>query len=71
MKRLILMRPAKTEPWSEGIADHARALTPVGHEAAAAMAAMLKSEGWSPQKAIVSTARRTPQMACLCTLARY
>ncbi|MEL6857156.1 MAG: histidine phosphatase family protein [Pseudomonadota bacterium] len=59
MKRLILMRHAKTEPWSEGIDDHARALTPIGHEAAAAMAAALKSEAWSPQKAIVSTARRT------------
>lgn len=59
MQRLILMRHAKTEPWSEGIDDHARALTPVGHEAAKAMAFALKSEGWSPQKAIVSTARRT------------
>ena len=59
MQRLILMRHAKTEPWSEGIDDHARALTPVGHEAAIAMAATLKAEGWVPQKAIVSTARRT------------
>ena len=59
MQRLILMRHAKTEPWSEGIDDHARALTPVGHEAATAMALALKSEGWSPDRAIVSTARRT------------
>jgi phosphohistidine phosphatase len=59
MQRLILMRHAKTEPWSEGIDDHARALTPIGHEAAIAMAATLKAEGWVPQKAIVSTARRT------------
>ena len=59
MKRLILMRHAKTEPWNEGIDDHARALTPVGHEAATAMALALKGEGWSPEKAIVSTARRT------------
>ena len=59
MKRLILMRHAKTEPWTEGIDDHARALTPVGHEAAAAMAKALKEDGWSPQKAIVSSARRT------------
>ena len=28
MQRLILMRHAKTEPWSEGIDDHARALLP-------------------------------------------
>jgi len=59
MKRLILMRHAKTEPWTEGIDDHARALTPVGHDAAETMAKALKSEGWSPEKAILSTARRT------------
>lgn len=59
MQRLILMRHAKTEPWTEGIDDHARALTPVGHDAAIAMAAVLRSEGWSPERAIVSTARRT------------
>lgn len=59
MQRLILMRHAKTEPWSEGIDDHARALTPVGHEAAIAMGKVLKAEGWTPEKAIVSTARRT------------
>ena len=59
MQRLILMRHAKTEPWSEGIDDHARALTPVGHEAARAMGEVLKAEGWTPSKAIVSTARRT------------
>ena len=59
MKRLILMRHAKTEPWNEGIDDHARALTPVGHEAAVAMGRALKAEGWSPERAIVSTARRT------------
>lgn len=59
MLRLILMRHAKTEPWSEGIDDHARALTLVGHDAAVAMGKALKSEGWTPGKAIVSTARRT------------
>lgn len=59
MKRLILMRHAKTEPWSEGIDDHGRALTSVGHEAASAMGSALMSEGWVPEKAVVSTARRT------------
>ncbi len=59
MKRLILMRHAKTEPWTEGIDDHARALTPVGHDAAIAMGKALKGEGWTPAKAIISTARRT------------
>lgn len=59
MKRLILMRHAKTEAWTEGVDDHARALTQLGHETASAMAAVLKSEGWSPDIAAVSTARRT------------
>ncbi len=59
MQRLILMRHAKTEPWSEGIDDHARALLPVGHDAAIAMANALKAEGWAPNLALVSTARRT------------
>jgi len=59
MKRLILMRHAKTEPWTEGIDDHARALTPVGHDAAIAMGKALKVEGWTPERAIISTARRT------------
>lgn len=59
MKRLILMRHAKTEPWTEGIDDHARALTPIGHEAAQVIGMALKDEGWSPNKAIISTARRT------------
>ena len=59
MRRLILMRHAKTEAWSEGIDDHARALTPTGHEAAIAMASALKDKGWVPSKAVVSTARRT------------
>lgn len=59
MKRLMLMRHAKTEPWIEGIDDHARALTPTGHGAAAAMAVALKSEGWVPEVALISSARRT------------
>ena len=59
MKRLILMRHAKTEPWTEGIDDHARALTPVGHEAAEIIGKALKEEGWTPEKAVISTARRT------------
>ena len=59
MKRLILMRHAKTEPWTEGIDDHGRALTPVGHEDAVRMAAALTAEGWVPDRALVSSARRT------------
>ena len=59
MKRLILMRHAKTEAWTEGVDDHSRALTPAGHLAAEAMAAALAQAEWLPQRAIISSARRT------------
>ncbi|MEL7040691.1 MAG: histidine phosphatase family protein [Pseudomonadota bacterium] len=59
MRRLILMRHAKTEPWTEGIDDHARSLTQSGHQAAKLMAGALDQKGWAPDRAIVSTARRT------------
>ncbi len=58
MKRLILMRHAKTEPWSEGIDDFGRALTPLGHADARRMAEELVSLGWSPERILVSSARR-------------
>lgn len=58
MKRLILMRHAKTEPWSEGIDDFGRALTPQGHADATRMAEELVALGWSPERILVSSARR-------------
>ena len=58
MKRLILMRHAKTEPWSEGIDDFSRALTPQGHADARRMAEELVAMGWSPERILVSSARR-------------
>lgn len=58
MKRLILMRHAKTEPWTEGIDDFGRALTPQGHEDARRMAQELVALGWSPGLILVSSARR-------------
>ena len=58
MKRLILMRHAKTEPWSEGIDDFGRALTPLGHSDAKRMAEELVGLGWSPERILVSSARR-------------
>ena len=59
MKRLILMRHAKTEPWNEGVNDRDRILTPRGHGDAEAMAVALQQEGWSPDLALVSSSRRT------------
>lgn len=59
MKRLILMRHAKTEAWVHGVDDFARALLPTGHDAAFRMAAMLSEKPWTPDHILVSSARRT------------
>lgn len=58
MKRLILMRHAKTEPWSEGLDDFARALLPRGFTDAQLVAEEIKQRDWSPNLILVSTARR-------------
>lgn len=58
MKRLILMRHSKTEPWAEGIDDFSRALTPQGHEDATRIAEEIVAMGWSPERILVSSARR-------------
>ncbi len=58
MKRLILMRHAKTEPWGEGIDDFGRALTEQGHADAVHMAREIVEAGWSPERILVSSARR-------------
>lgn len=58
MKRLILMRHAKTEPWTEGIDDFGRALTAQGHGDARRMGEELVTRGWSPELILVSSARR-------------
>jgi len=58
MKRLILMRHAKTEPWAEGVDDFSRALIERGKEDAKRMAEELVATGWSPERILVSTARR-------------
>lgn len=58
MKRLILMRHAKTEPWHDSVDDHGRALVERGHADAARIAVELKSRDWLPSHGLVSTARR-------------
>lgn len=58
MKRLILMRHAKTEAWHEGIDDHGRALVDRGVQDAAMMGEHLVELGWRADYALVSTARR-------------
>lgn len=59
MRQLILFRHAKTEPFSETGTDETRRLTDRGHEDARVTALELKRLGYSPERVIVSTARRT------------
>ncbi|MEL6323213.1 MAG: histidine phosphatase family protein [Pseudomonadota bacterium] len=59
MKRLILMRHAKTEPWYEGADDEGRALVPRGKADAAKIAQTIQTLGWTPDKVLLSPSRRT------------
>lgn len=59
MKRLILMRHAKTEPWYQGSDDAGRALLARGKSDAQLVAADLKTRGWLPDQVLISSARRT------------
>jgi phosphohistidine phosphatase len=61
MKRLILVRHAKTERRSESGEDFDRALTPEGRSAATRLAEMLAGAGLIPDRALVSPALRTRQ----------
>ncbi len=68
MKRLILMRHAKSD-WSHpGLSDHDRPLNQRGVKAAPAMGAWLIAEGHAPDLALVSSAARTQEtfrLSCL------
>lgn len=58
MRRLILMRHAKSS-WAEaGQRDHDRPLNRRGRRASAAVGAWLKAGGYLPELALVSNARR-------------
>lgn len=59
MKRLILLRHAKTELWNEGVSDRDRKLVSRGHKDAEVIGDELKARGWVPDAALVSSARRT------------
>ena len=59
MKRLILMRHAKTEPWYQGVDDESRALLGRGRQDAKLVAAALQARNWFPDFVLMSTARRT------------
>lgn len=58
MKRLILMRHAKSD-WSSGGADHDRPLNPRGQQAAEALGAWLRRLDLIPDEILCSSAERT------------
>ena len=60
MKRLLIMRHAKSA-WPDGVDDHDRPLNKRGNQAAPKMAQLLLQKGFSPDAAIVSSARRTQE----------
>jgi phosphohistidine phosphatase len=61
MRRLILMRHAKAEASSPGMADRARVLTARGVKDAGLMGAYMASHALTPDRALISPAARTQQ----------
>ena len=61
VKRLLLLRHAKSSWDDSGIADHERPLAPRGERAAAAVAAYLAQRGAAPDLVLCSTAVRARQ----------
>lgn len=59
MKRLILMRHAKSSWKQEGVDDHERPLNARGQRDAPRVAARLAELGWRPERVVLSDARRT------------
>ncbi|HJL42261.1 MAG TPA: histidine phosphatase family protein [Myxococcales bacterium LLY-WYZ-16_1] len=61
MKRLILMRHAKSSWASEADSDHARPLNDRGLRQAPRVGALLAERGWVPDRVLCSDALRTRQ----------
>ena len=61
MKRLILMRHAKSDWNHPRLSDHDRPLNNRGRKAAPAMGGWLKAAGYAPDQALVSSAARTQE----------
>ena len=59
MRRLLLLRHAKSERPRPGAEDHDRILSPRGREDAPKLGAFMVRHGLIPERAIVSTAKRT------------
>ncbi|WP_204322083.1 histidine phosphatase family protein, partial [Streptococcus pneumoniae] len=60
MHRLILLRHAKSD-WPEGVADHERPLNGRGRRAAPLMGEAMVERGYVPERALVSSAKRTQE----------
>lgn len=61
VKRLYILRHAKSSWDEEGLPDHERPLAPRGEKAAARIAEHMRSEGIAPELVLCSTALRTRQ----------
>ena len=61
MRRLILIRHAKSSWTASGGDDHDRPLAPRGERASRWIGEVLRAEGWLPDLVLCSTARRTRQ----------
>lgn len=61
MKRLLLLRHAKTEPAAPGMEDHDRELMARGREDAPKLGRYIRKQGYAPDTIVASTARRTVQ----------
>ncbi len=67
MKRLLLLRHAKTVPAGPGADDHERELLPRGREDAPRLGRYIHAEGYTPDLILSSTARRTVETVELVT----
>jgi phosphohistidine phosphatase len=67
VKRLLLLRHAKTEPAGPGIDDHARALMARGREDAPRLGRYIAEQGYTPDLILASTATRTIETVELAT----
>ncbi len=65
MKRLLLLRHAKTVPAGPEIEDHERELLPRGRDDAHAMGRYMQAQRYIPDLILSSTSRRTVQTADL------
>lgn len=61
MRELILVRHAHAEAPAAGADDHARALSPIGHQEAAAAGTWLREHGLLPDRVLCSSALRARQ----------